>query len=54
MKDKVIIQNREVIDSLIDEIQTLQKDVKLHDTEAREKYKLKIHIIPLKTSRRCK
>lgn len=43
MKDKAIIQNREVIDSLIDEIQSLQKDIAFHDTEAREKYKLDTH-----------
>ena len=43
MKDKSIEQNRGVIDSLISEIQTLQKDIALHDTQARELYKLDTH-----------
>ena len=43
MKDKSIEQNREVIDSLIGEIQTLQKDIAMHDTQARELYKLDTH-----------
>ena len=43
MKDKSIEQNRGVIDSLIGEIQTLQKDIALHDTQARELYKLDTH-----------
>lgn len=43
MKDKSIEQNREVIDTLIGEIQTLQKDISLHDTQSRELYKLDTH-----------
>ena len=43
MKNKSIEQNREVIDSLIGEIQTLQKDIALHDTQSRELYKLDTH-----------
>ena len=43
MKDKSIEQNREVIDSLIGEIQTLQKDIAMRYTQARELYKLDTH-----------
>ena len=43
MKDKSIDENRETIDGLIAEIQDLQKDISLHDTEARELYKLDTH-----------
>ena len=48
MKDKSIEQNREIIDSLINEIQTLQKDIAMHDTQARELYKLDTHNTAMK------
>ena len=43
MKEKSINQNREIIDSLIDEIQNLQKEISLQTTESRDKYKLDTH-----------
>tara|TARA_Y100000022_G_scaffold191586_1_gene192865 strand:- start:337 stop:765 length:429 start_codon:yes stop_codon:yes gene_type:complete len=43
MKQKSIDENRDTIDSLIQEIQNLQKDISLHDTDARELYKLDTH-----------
>ena len=43
MKDKSVLENRKLIDSLVSEIQTLQKDIALHDTDARELYKLDTH-----------
>jgi hypothetical protein len=43
MKEKSIHQNREIIDSLIEEIQSLQKGISLQTTESRDKYKLDTH-----------
>tara|TARA_B100000989_G_C19316968_1_gene375051 strand:- start:156 stop:593 length:438 start_codon:yes stop_codon:yes gene_type:complete len=43
MKEKSIHQNREIIDSLIEEIQSLQKEISLQTTESRDKYKLDTH-----------
>ena len=43
MKEKSINQNREIIDSLIEEIQSLQKEISLQTTESRDKYKLYTH-----------
>ena len=43
MKEKSINQNREIIDSLIEEIQSLQKEISLQTTESRDKYKLDTH-----------
>ena len=43
MKEKSINQNKKIIDELIDEIQSLQKDISLQNTEVRDKYKLDTH-----------
>ena len=46
MKEKSINQNKQIIDSLIEEIQTLQKDISLQDTVSRDHYKLDTHNTP--------
>jgi hypothetical protein len=43
MKEKSINQNKKLIDGLVDEIQSLQKDISLQNTETRDKYKLDTH-----------
>jgi hypothetical protein len=40
MKEKSINQNKKIIDDLVDEIQSIQKEISLQNTEARDIYKL--------------
>jgi hypothetical protein len=43
MKEKSINQNKKIIDDLIEEIQSIQKEISLQNTEARDTYKLDTH-----------